>query len=101
MRARFESRSCRVPNQNRQARPVGASCRVPRASYLLRLLLGRQVGDGARQRARFETTRIYCNADMGPAEVRVHCELDDAGRMLIKAAVQQMGLSARAYHRVL
>jgi len=38
---------------------------------------------------------------MGPGEVRKFCELDDAGRALIKAAMRQLGLSARGYHRVL
>ena len=38
---------------------------------------------------------------MGPAEVRVFCELDETGRGLIKAAMRQLGLSARGYHRVL
>ena len=41
------------------------------------------------------------NADMRVAEVRQFCELDDAGRMLIKAAMPQLQLSARAYHRIL
>ncbi|MEA3406956.1 MAG: YifB family Mg chelatase-like AAA ATPase [Chloroflexota bacterium] len=54
-----------------------------------------------RQQARFAGTDLYCNADMGPAEVRKHCELDDAGRTLMKAAMRQLGLSARGYHRVL
>jgi magnesium chelatase family protein len=55
----------------------------------------------ALQRTRFAGTRLYCNADMGPAEVRQHCELDEAGRGLIRAAMHQLGLSARAYHRIL
>jgi magnesium chelatase family protein len=55
----------------------------------------------ARQRERFQGTSLYSNADMGPAEVRQFCELDQAGRGLIKAAMRQLGLSARAYHRVL
>jgi magnesium chelatase family protein len=38
---------------------------------------------------------------MGPAEIREHCRLDDAGERLLKAAVQQLQLSARVYHRVL
>lgn len=54
-----------------------------------------------RQRERFQDTRLYSNADMGPGEVRQFCELNDAGRSLIKAAMRQLGLSARAYHRVL
>jgi len=54
-----------------------------------------------RQRARFRGTRLSANADMGPAEVRQYCRLDAAGQSLLRAAVNQMGLSARAYHRVL
>jgi magnesium chelatase family protein len=54
-----------------------------------------------RQRARFEGTALSCNADMGPAEIRQYCQVDEAGQSLLKAAMQQMHLSARAYHRVL
>ncbi len=53
------------------------------------------------QRVRFAGTRMQTNADMGPAEVRVYCELDEVGRSLVRAAMRQLGLSARAYHRVL
>ena len=38
---------------------------------------------------------------MRPAEVRKYCALDDTGRSLMKAAMSQLQLSARAYHRVL
>jgi predicted ATPase with chaperone activity len=38
---------------------------------------------------------------MRPAEVRKHCELDDTCRSLMRTAMAQMQLSARAYHRVL
>ena len=34
-------------------------------------------------------------------EVRVYCKLDEAGNALIKAATRQLGLSARAFHRIL
>jgi magnesium chelatase family protein len=44
---------------------------------------------------------LACNADMTPAEVRQFCQLDDAGRTLMKTAMSQLDLSARAYHRVL
>lgn len=54
-----------------------------------------------RQRARFIGTKAHRNADMGVAEVRKFCELDPEGRSLIKAAMGQMQLTARAYHRVL
>ena len=33
-----------------------------------------------RQRQRFAGTRLSCNADMGPGEVREYCQLNDAGR---------------------
>ena len=55
-----------------------------------------------RQRQRFaESERLLCNADMGPAEVREVCQLDDAGKGLLRAAMQQLHLTARAYHRIL
>jgi magnesium chelatase family protein len=53
------------------------------------------------QRRRFEGTALRCNADMGPAEVREYCRVDEAGRSLLKAAMQQLSMSARAFHRVL
>jgi magnesium chelatase family protein len=66
-----------------------------------------------RQRLRFQVrstpqkdgsnspTTITCNAEMRPAEVRQYCTLDEASRSLMKAAMNQLNLSARAYHRVL
>ncbi len=54
-----------------------------------------------RQRKRFAGTNLQVNADMGPAEVREYCELDEGGRSRIKTAMKQMNLSARAYHRIL
>ena len=38
---------------------------------------------------------------MGPAEIREYCVLDDAGKGLLRAAMQQLHLTARAYHRIL
>jgi len=38
---------------------------------------------------------------MHPAEVRQFCAMDDTCRTLMKTAMQQLQLSARAYHRVL
>ncbi len=68
--------------------------------------------EGARevQRARFAGSqggmvltgrRLTCNADMGPAEVRQFCDVDPAGKALLRAAMQQLHMSARAYHRIL
>jgi len=44
---------------------------------------------------------ITCNAEMRPAEVRQYCTLDETSRSLMKTAMSQLNLSARAYHRVL
>jgi predicted ATPase with chaperone activity len=51
-----------------------------------------------RQRQRFKDTNLQINSDMGPAEIRQFCQLDTTGTNLIKAAVQQLQLSVRAYH---
>ncbi len=54
-----------------------------------------------KQRARLTGTDIACNADMRPADVRKYCKLDEAGNALIRTAMAQLQLSARAFHRVL
>jgi magnesium chelatase family protein len=58
-----------------------------------------------RQRRRFAGTALLTNADMGPAEVREYCPVDDAGRSLLRSAMQQRPggtrMSARAYQRKL
>jgi magnesium chelatase family protein len=56
------------------------------------------------QRQRFadvDSLSIVCNADMRVAEIRQFCKLDEAGESLVRAAMGQMNLSARGYHRVL
>jgi magnesium chelatase family protein len=56
----------------------------------------------ARQTARFAgLPHSDANADMGPTEVRKFCPLDNEAHQLIGAAMRQLQLSARAYHRVL
>jgi magnesium chelatase family protein len=54
-----------------------------------------------RQQARFTGTPLTCNADMGPAQIREFCPLPHAAETLMRTAMRQMHLSARAYHRVL
>jgi magnesium chelatase family protein len=53
------------------------------------------------QMERFVGSRMTCNADMGPKEVRQYCPVDAAAQTLVKAAVSQLHLSARAFHRTL
>ncbi len=44
---------------------------------------------------------IICNADMCVGEIRQFCKLQDEGQSLMRAAMTQLNLSARAYHRIL
>ncbi|HOT91593.1 MAG TPA: YifB family Mg chelatase-like AAA ATPase [Anaerolineae bacterium] len=54
-----------------------------------------------RQQRRLAGTGLVCNADMGPAQIREFCVLREEAQSLMRAAMRQMHLSARAYHRVL
>jgi magnesium chelatase family protein len=54
-----------------------------------------------RQRTRLENEGMACNADMGPGAVREHCPLNDECSNLLRQAMNQLQLSARAYHRTL
>jgi len=54
-----------------------------------------------RQARRFEGSRLLANADMGPAEVRDFCTVDEAGRSLLRAAMQHFYMSARAHQSFL
>ncbi len=53
------------------------------------------------QRERLKEDGLTCNADMRPAEIRKYCVLDETGTNLMRTAMQQFQLSARAYHRIL
>ena len=44
---------------------------------------------------------IFCNADMRVGEIRQFCKLQEEGQSLMRAAMSQMNLSARVYHRIL
>jgi len=44
---------------------------------------------------------IVCNADMRVGEIRQYCRLQEEGQRLMRAAMTQLNLSARAYHRIL
>ena len=53
------------------------------------------------QRERFRDTNLTCNADMTPVEVREFCRTEPEAQTLIRAAMKQLYLSARAFHRIL
>ena len=87
---------------------------VPRVDY--EKLSGDRVGESSEairgrvqaardiQNKRFSSSGssgIICNADMRVAEIRLFCQLQAEGQGLMRAAMTQLNLSARAYHRIL
>ncbi|GGF23857.1 YifB family Mg chelatase-like AAA ATPase [Echinicola rosea] len=62
----------------------------------------RVVSGRDRQVERFkEHKEIYCNAMMPSHMVKEVCEINEAGKTLLKTAMERLGLSARAYDRIL
>ncbi len=61
-----------------------------------RVIASRQI-----QYARFKGRNIYCNAQMGPKEIKKYCVLDDKAKDLLKNAIEKLGFSARAYDKIL
>lgn len=54
------------------------------------------------QAKRFEERHdVYCNAQMDAGTVRNVCRINEAGQLLLKKAMERLGLSARAYDRIL
>jgi len=54
------------------------------------------------QLERFENEKkIFCNAHMEPKHIRKYCDLDIGSQTLLKTAIEKLGLSARAYDRIL
>ena len=53
------------------------------------------------QRKRFEGTGITCNANMTPKMTKEYCVLSDEASALLKASFEKLGLSARAYDKLL
>jgi magnesium chelatase family protein len=56
--------------------------------------------DRAAQRFQNES-KISCNAEMRPSHLRTFCQLDEASRQILEAAIRKLGLSARAMDRIL
>lgn len=53
------------------------------------------------QSDRLKRTKIFCNAQMGNRHLQSYCALDHDSRRLLETAVDKLGLSARAYKRIL
>ena len=61
-----------------------------------RVVAARQV-----QNKRFKRAKIYNNAQMASRHIRVHCRIDDEAGSILEAAIDRLGLSARAHNRIL
>src|SRR5579871_2517039 len=44
---------------------------------------------------------LFCNAQMGPKQIKAYCRPSEPVKSLLRSAIQQLGLSARAYDRLL
>jgi magnesium chelatase family protein len=53
------------------------------------------------QRGRFSENGTMLNGRMSSREIRRHCVLDDQGEMLLRQALSELGLSARAHDKIL
>jgi magnesium chelatase family protein len=53
------------------------------------------------QRARYKDDRITSNAELEASQVEKHCQVAADGEQLLKMAIQELGFSARAYHKSL
>ena len=81
-----------VPVQELMNKPAGESSAAIRA----RVQAARHI-----QARRFAgRANLYCNAQMGTKEVRQFCPLAPGPEKLLREAIERLGLSARAFHRV-
>jgi len=53
------------------------------------------------QAKRFAGTKIKSNAEMKAVDIKKYCQIDEKTRNMLNLAVERLGLSARAYHRIL
>ena len=76
-----------------------SEARLAEPSYVIR---ERVVEARAIQSKRFATQDgVHCNAQMNSKLLRKYCELDPSGHTILKNAMEKLGLSARAYDRIL
>jgi magnesium chelatase family protein len=68
----------------------------PSAAIRARVIAARAI-----QQRRFAGQRISCNARMGTRELKAFCTLDEAANEMLKYAMSDMNLSARAHDRIL
>jgi magnesium chelatase family protein len=75
---------------------VGRQPSEPSGAIRARVVAARE-----RQLRRYDGGGVYCNAQLGPRATREHCSPAEGGAVLLEAAIRTLGLSGRAYHRIL
>ena len=68
----------------------------PSAKIRARVIAAREI-----QNARFKGTKITCNARITPDKLSVFCPMTDSAKAMLKKVFEKLGLSARAYDRLL
>ena len=68
----------------------------PSEAIAARVLKAREI-----QRARFAGTGIFCNVEMNSKQMEKYCVLDDTCKDLLENIIDRLGLSARAYTRII
>jgi len=81
-----------VPYEKLIGEPTGESSKDIRQ----RVNRARQI-----QNQRFAKEHGHCNAHMQPKQIRKYCKMEDGAQKLLETAIKQLGLSARAYDRIL
>ena len=76
---------------------AGGATGEPSDAIRARVEAARQI-----QRDRFDgKTNVGCNARLAPKQIKEFCRLDEDGQELLKTAMTELNLSARAYDRIL
>jgi magnesium chelatase family protein len=55
----------------------------------------------ATQSERLKRAKIYCNAQMNNRQIRKYCPINRESHRLLEMAIDKLGLSARAFNRIL
>jgi len=53
------------------------------------------------QHRRFDGTKLTCNNEMTPMEIKAICQIEPSAQNLLRTAMKQLNLTARAFHRIL
>jgi magnesium chelatase family protein len=78
-----------------------AKLRLRRGQLDSKTILSDVIKARAAQHERFDNGRVMTNSDMTHKQVQQYCELDSAGEILLKQAMTEFGLSARAHDKIL